>query len=278
VLHDLLSGASLSDSTAHDRNAKMDLKIRRGQHGIYVDNLTEVQLSSAEQLGDLIDAGNKKRATSATLMNAASSRSHAVVLLCLVGSLPPTDKHPKGQKFLAKLCLVDLAGSERVQKSGATGESLKEAIAINQSLSMLGTVINALTDPVKASHVPYRSSKLTHLLEDSLGGNSHTVMLAACSPSHRSYFETLNTMQYAARTKLIVCNPKAFDKPKAAETGETTGTDNTKQKKVWDYMPRYLREGMENHASHGAPRRTWLTGAEQRERTVMTSSPMPVQV
>ena len=93
-------------------------------------------------------------------------------------------------------------------RSGATGDSLKEAIAINQSLSCLGTVINALTDQHVQAHIPYRSSKLTHLLEDSLGGNSHTVMLAACSPSPKSYFETLSTLQYAARAKLIICNPK----------------------------------------------------------------------
>ena len=90
---------------------------------------------------------------------------------------------------------VDLAGSERVQKSGATGETLKEAIAINQSLSMLGTVINALTDVRSNTHVPYRSSKLTYLLEESLGGNSHTVMIAACSPASKSYFETISTLQ-----------------------------------------------------------------------------------
>lgn len=210
-------------------------------------------------------------------MNRRLSAADARCSLCLGAQFPPTEKHPKGQKFVSKLCLVDLAGSERVQKSGATGESLKEAIAINQSLSCLGTVINALTDQVKASHVPYRSSKLTHLLEDSLGGNSHTVMLAACSPSHRSYFETLNTLQYAARTKLIICNPKAFDKPATVEEVEADASAAKQQKKTWDYMPRYLRGGMEGHASHGAPRRTWLTGAEQREKTVMTS-PSPITV
>ena len=99
----------------------------------------------------------------------------------------------------AKLHLVDLAGSERVQRSGVTGESLKEAIAINQSLSALGNVINALTDQKGTHHIPYRSSKLTFLLEDSLGGNSHTVMIAAASPSSRSYFETLNTLQVRRR-------------------------------------------------------------------------------
>ena len=128
-------------------------------------------------------------------------------------------------------------------RSGATGDSLKEAIAINQSLSCLGTVINALTDQHVQAHIPYRSSKLTHLLEDSLGGNSHTVMLAACSPSPKSYFETLSTLQYAARAKLIICNPKVHkheEERKADEAAEGTGKGK-KEKKVYDWMPRYLR-------------------------------------
>jgi hypothetical protein len=108
------------------------------------------------------------------------------------------------KKFNSKVNLVDLAGSERASKTGATGETLKEGIAINQSLSALGNVINALTDPRKrgADHVPYRSSKLTHLLEHSLGGNSHTAMLANISPTARNYAETLQTLMFAARAKV----------------------------------------------------------------------------
>ena len=202
---------------------------------------------------------------------------------------PPASCHPS-------LAQVDLAGSERVVKSGATGENLKEAIAINQSLSMLGTVINALTDTHTPQHVPYRSSKLTHLLEDSLGGNSHTVMLAACSPSSRSYFETLSTMQYAARAKLIVCNPKVcitslnfgiphrtitgimpcsswvgrgllyiqvFDKDEDEEKKKAEAVKDTKpRKKEWDFLPRYLRLDSDYTNLH-APRRSWMTGYEQ---------------
>ena len=267
VLHDLLSSTSLDQAHAADRDHKKDLKIRRGKDGIYVENLVEVPLKTSAELTNLIEQGNKKRATSATLMNAASSRSHAVVILSL-------ERHEKASAVKAaydltsKLHLVDLAGSERVYKSGASGESLKEAIAINQSLSMLGTVINALTDGKGQSHIPYRSSKLTFLLEDSLGGNSHTVMLAAASPSARSYFETLSTLQYAARAKLIVCDPKAN-----VVGGETTVSaeelarlqDENKEQgpKVWDHLPRWMR----THQAH-APRRTWKTGEEQREDTI----------
>ena len=100
-----------------------------------------------------------------------------------------------GQAASGRLLLVDLAGSERLGKSGSEGERLVEACRINQSLSALCNVINALTDPKNKGHIPYRSSKLTHLLEESLGGNSKTTMLAAISPAGRNYHETLSTMQ-----------------------------------------------------------------------------------
>jgi hypothetical protein len=171
VLHDLLGEASVGKARDALRDHSVDLKIRRDpQRGIYVENLREVPLPTAAALQGLIDQGNKRRATAATLMNAESSRSHAIVILVVERHDPPSGKSAKGKKYTSKLNLVDLAGSERVVKSGATGETLKEAIAINQSLSMLGTVINALTDVRSATHIPYRSSKLTYLLEESLGG------------------------------------------------------------------------------------------------------------
>jgi len=160
-----------------------------------------------------------------------------------------------------------------VTKSGATGDSLKEAIAINQSLSMLGTVINALTDQRGATHIPYRSSKLTHLLEDSLGGNSQTVMLAAASQSARSYFETLSTLQYAARTKLIVCDPRAnvnggIESPD--DDAASKDKDDKKKKTDWDFLPRWMR----NHDKHAhGPRRDWYTGEEQREKALAKTTP-----
>ena len=122
------------------------------------------------------------------------------------------------KRIVGKAYLVDLAGSERASKSGAAGETLQEAIAINQSLSALGNVINALTDPRTGSskaHIPYRASKLTHLLEPALGGNSHTVMLASIAPTASNYAETLQTLQYASRAKLIVTHAKAntFTRP-----------------------------------------------------------------
>ena len=181
---------------------KGDLKIRRDpKFGTYVQGLSEHELTSPAGLTNLIEEGNKRRAVASTLMNAESSRSHAVVVI-------KVDQEIKGEgakvRKQSKINLVDLAGSERSSKTGAQGDTLKEAISINQSLSALGNVINALTDPKYKGHIPYRSSKLTHLLEESLGGNSNTVMLAAMSPAGRNYHETLMTLQYAQRAKLIV--------------------------------------------------------------------------
>ena len=199
VLQDLLGGGD------------GDLKIRRDPKlGTIVQGLTEHPLSSADALARLIDTGNRKRAVASTLMNSESSRSHAVVIIRVDQETTTTVGGMKTKKKVgSKINLVDLAGSERASKTGASGETLKEAISINQSLSALGNVINALTDTKHKGHIPFRSSKLTHLLEESLGGNSQTVMLAAISPAARNYSETLNTLQYAQRAKMIVTQATA---------------------------------------------------------------------
>ena len=207
----------------------------------------QIELTTAAGLAAIIEQGNKRRATAPTLMNAESSRSHAVVILYIERHDHETKKR-KARKLSAKLNLVDLAGSERVVKSGATGETLKEAIAINQSLSMLGTVINALTDVRSGTHIPYRSSKLTYLLEESLGGNSHTVMLATCSPSTRSYFETSSTLQYAVRAKMIITNPKAnYDVTNEPEEEEVAAP--VKRRPEFHYLPNFVREYQKHHAN-----------------------------
>jgi hypothetical protein len=116
---------------------------------------------------------------------------------------------------VGKLNLVDLAGSERQSKTGASGDRLKEATKINLSLSALGNVISALVDG-KAKHIPYRDSKLTRLLQDSLGGNTKTLMIAAVSPAADNYDETLSTLRYANRAKNIKNKPKINEDPKDA--------------------------------------------------------------
>ncbi len=124
----------------------------------------------------LMDKGNKNRSTGATLMNADSSRSHSIFTI----NVEMCEKDNEGEEHyrVGKLNLVDLAGSERQSKTGATGERLKEANKINFSLSALGNVISALADG-KSKHIPYRDSKLTRLLQDSLGGNTKTLMLGS---------------------------------------------------------------------------------------------------
>lgn len=121
-----------------------------------------------------MDKGNKNRSTGATLMNADSSRSHSIFTI----NVEMCEKDTEGEEHyrVGKLNLVDLAGSERQSKTGATGDRLKEATKINLSLSALGNVISALVDG-KSKHIPYRDSKLTRLLQDSLGGNTKTLMI-----------------------------------------------------------------------------------------------------
>lgn len=146
-------------------------------------------------------------------MNKDSSRSHSMFTLYIES----VEKGPKDQEryVAAKLNLVDLAGSERISKTGVTGDRLKEAQKINLSLSALGNVISALVDG-KSQHVPYRDSKLTRLLQDSLGGNTKTVMIANCSPADYNYDETLSTLRYASRAKFIKNKPIINEDPKDA--------------------------------------------------------------
>lgn len=125
------------------------------------------------------------------------------------------DERGKDHLRAGKLNLVDLAGSERQSKTGATGERLKEATKINLSLSALGNVISALVDG-RCKHIPYRDSKLTRLLQDSLGGNTKTLMVACLSPADNNYDETLSTLRYANRAKNIKNKPRINEDPKDA--------------------------------------------------------------
>jgi len=152
-----------------------------------------------------MEVGFKSRATRATNMNAESSRSHSIFSIYIESQ--EADESGNEKYKAGKLNLVDLAGSERASKTGATGDGMKEATKINLSLSALGNVISALVDG-KTHHIPYRDSKLTRLLQDSLGGNTKTIMIAAVSPANYNYDETLSTLRYANRAKNIQNKPK----------------------------------------------------------------------
>ncbi|KAJ1513394.1 Kinesin-like protein kif3b [Coelomomyces lativittatus] len=186
----------------------LDIK-EHPEHGLYVKDLTSVAVKSVEELQNWMQLGNEHRSVGVTNMNLQSSRSHAIFTIKIESS--GENEHIWG----GQLHLVDLAGSERQSKTGAQGDRLKEAAKINLSLSALGNCISALVDG-KSQHVPYRDSKLTRLLQDSLGGNSKTVMVATISPASYNYEETLSTLRYANRAKNITNQPIINEDPKDA--------------------------------------------------------------
>ena len=170
-------------------------------------------VSNADDMDKIMTLGNKNRSVGATNMNAHSSRSHAIFTTTIECAEKGADKQTMFR--VGKLHLVDLAGSERQSKTGASGQRLKEATKINLSLSTLGNVISALVDG-KSTHVPYRNSKLTRLLQDSLGGNSKTLMFANVGPADYNYDETISTLRYANRAKSIKNKAKINEDPKDA--------------------------------------------------------------
>ncbi|XP_021508896.1 chromosome-associated kinesin KIF4A-like [Meriones unguiculatus] len=181
--------------------------------GIKIVGLTEKLVSAASDMVSCLEQGNNSRTVAATAMNSQSSRSHAVFTI----SIKQRKKTDKNSSFHSKLCLVDLAGSERQKKTKAEGDRLKEGININLGLLCLGNVISALGDGKKGSFVPYRDSRLTRLLQDSLGGNSHTLMIACVSPADSNLEETLNTLRYADRARKIKNKPVVNTDPQTAE-------------------------------------------------------------
>ncbi|KAG5191841.1 kinesin-like protein [Tribonema minus] len=213
----------ITDLLKQDRGS---LAIRENsKRGVYVQGLSEWVVRSPREIYGLMERGGQLRATAATRLNEISSRSHAVFII-IVEQTAVYFTDQRGREFggargegdeedplggepdrsllqVGKLNLVDLAGSERVRVSGATGQRLEESKKINQSLSALGNVIAALTDPRGRQHIPYRDSKLTRILEDSLGGNCKTTMMAMISPALESAVETLSTLKFANRAKNI---------------------------------------------------------------------------
>uniref|UniRef100_A0A8B9CKE1 Kinesin-like protein n=1 Tax=Anser brachyrhynchus TaxID=132585 RepID=A0A8B9CKE1_9AVES len=178
------------------------------QKGVVVQGLTLHQPKSAEEILQMLDYGNKNRTQHPTDVNASSSRSHAVFQIYL----RQQDKTASISQNvrIAKMSLIDLAGSERASATNAKGARFREGANINRSLLALGNVINALADPKsKKQHIPYRNSKLTRLLKDSLGGNCRTIMIAAVSPSSMFYDDTYNTLKYANRAKDIKSSLKS---------------------------------------------------------------------
>ncbi|XP_058511851.1 kinesin-like protein KIF21A isoform X11 [Ochotona princeps] len=203
------------------KNKKSNIRIHEDSTGgIYTVGVTTRTVNTESEMMQCLKLGALSRTTASTQMNVQSSRSHAIftIHVCQTRACPQTDaENATDNKMIsessqmnefetltAKFHFVDLAGSERLKRTGATGERAKEGISINCGLLALGNVISALGDKSKrATHVPYRDSKLTRLLQDSLGGNSQTIMIACVSPSDRDFMETLNTLKYANRARNI---------------------------------------------------------------------------
>lgn len=224
---------------------KKNLMIREDKkRGVYVEGLSEWVVRTPSDVYDLMQRGENARMTGSTRLNEVSSRSHAIFIIVVEKSsleqqenssarawemrlngepdagfmtredsdtIPPGGFGAKRTVRMGKLNLVDLAGSERVHLTGAKGTRLEESKKINQSLSALGNVIGALTDPKRRkikAHIPYRDSKLTRILEDSLGGNCKTTFVAVISPAVEAFSESLSTLKFANRAKRVKNAPR----------------------------------------------------------------------
>ncbi|KAL0221011.1 hypothetical protein RCL1_000865 [Eukaryota sp. TZLM3-RCL] len=182
--------------------------------GVFIQNCSRVKVNSTTETLLLLEAGNRNRVTSFTSMNAQSSRSHAIAIVYIEkrkklsrSDLESTETLGDRTVITSKLFLVDLAGSERIKKTNVSGVRQEEAKSINLSLSSLGNVVSALADPLN-KHVPYRDSKLTRLLMDSLGGNSKTAMVVCIGPAAYNSSETINSLRFAERATLVKVDAK----------------------------------------------------------------------
>ncbi|XP_050217282.1 kinesin-like protein KIN-4A [Mercurialis annua] len=236
-VRDLLDPACLNKPDTPNGHAgkvnvpgKPPIQIRETSNGVItLAGSTEVSVSSLREMSACLEQGSLSRATGSTNMNNQSSRSHAIFTITLeqMRKLNPvfsSDNSPidgMNEEYLcAKLHLVDLAGSERAKRTGSDGVRFKEGVHINKGLLALGNVISALGDEKKRKegvHVPYRDSKLTRLLQDSLGGNSKTTMIACISPADINAEETLNTLKYANRARNIQNKPVVNRDPMSSE-------------------------------------------------------------
>lgn len=240
---------------------------------IILTGLRQVDIESVEDLMNALNFGSMIRQTDATAINAKSSRSHAVFSLNLVQRKSKTPHAEKrfsvpleamtGQEVYvttdSKLHFVDLAGSERLKNTGAQGERAKEGISINAGLASLGKVISQLSSRQSGSHVSYRDSKLTRLLQDSLGGNAVTYMIACVTPPEFHLSETLNTVQYAQRARAIQSKPRI---QQVEESDKQAVIDRLKAEVA------FLREQIRSSSLReaGSPRRTAPGPSERSER------------
>jgi len=187
-IHDLLGNPKEFDKKKHE------IRHDEARKQTTITNIKTVPLESADTVESILKQAAANRSVAATKSNERSSRSHSVFILKLVGKNSTTNETSEGT-----LNLVDLAGSERLKQSGAEGDRMKETQNINKSLSCLGDVIGALGQGKEGAHIPYRNSKLTYLLQYSLGGNSKTLMFVMISPLEAHLKETLTSLKFATK-------------------------------------------------------------------------------
>ncbi|OQD72574.1 hypothetical protein PENDEC_c020G04656 [Penicillium decumbens] len=219
--------------------------------GVYVKGLLEIYVSSVQEVYEVMRRGGNARAVAATNMNQESSRSHSIFVITVSQKNVETGSAKSGQLFL-----VDLAGSEKVGKTGASGQTLEEAKKINKSLSALGMVINALTDG-KSSHVPYRDSKLTRILQESLGGNSRTTLIINCSPSSYNDAETISTLRFGVRAKSIKNKAKVNAELSPAEMKQLLRKAQTQVTSFESYISALESEISLWRGGDSVPREQW---------------------
>lgn len=266
------------------QHERTPVTIREDQKGnILLTGLRQVDINSVEDLMDALNFGSTIRQTDATAINAKSSRSHAVFSLNLIQRKPKTQSGHGSEKRLSmpieamtgtetwittdsKLHFVDLAGSERLKNTGAQGDRAKEGISINAGLASLGKVISQLSSRQPGSHVSYRDSRLTRLLQDSLGGNAITYMIACVTPAEFHINETLNTVQYAQRARAIQSKPRI---QQVEEGNKQAIIDRLKAEVA------FLREQIRSAERGGDDRRTLVSSDRadrQNEREVELQS------
>ncbi|KAJ3119149.1 Kinesin heavy chain, partial [Nowakowskiella sp. JEL0407] len=222
--------------------------------GVYVKGLLEVFVGSVDDVYEAMRRGQSARMVAYTNMNAESSRSHSIFVL-QINQKNLID----GSSKTGKLYLVDLAGSEKVGKTGATGQTLEEAKKINKSLAALGMVINNLTDG-KSSHIPYRDSKLTRILQESLGGNSRTTLIINCSPSSFNEAETLSTLRFGMRAKTIKNKAKINSELSASELKALLKKAKADMATMQSYIFGLEGEIGNWRVGNKVPQEQWITG------------------
>ena len=220
--------------------------------GVYVKGMLEIYVSNVQEVYEVMRRGGSNRATAATNMNQESSRSHSIFVITITQKNIETGSAKSGQLFL-----VDLAGSEKVGKTGASGQTLEEAKKINKSLSALGMVINSLTDG-KSSHIPYRDSKLTRILSESLGGNSRTTLVVNCSPSSYNDAETISTLRFGTRAKSIKNKAKINAELSPMELKIMLKKAETKVTSYEDYIASLQGEVQQWRVGGAVPQDRWI--------------------